>query len=83
MDPSERVVIGTVASVSASGFTVTTGTGQTVSVGRRSSTAYWQTGSLATARAITRGVKVAVLCTAAGSTLRASAVAVLPAHLWA
>ena len=83
MDPSERVVIGTVASVSASGFTITTGTGQTVSVGRRTSTAYWQTGSLATARAITRGVKVAVLCTAAGSTLCASAVAVLPAHLWA
>ncbi len=83
MDPSERVVIGTVASVSTSGFTITTGTGQTVSVGKRSSTAYWQTGSLATARVLTRGSRVAVLCTAAGSALCASAVAVLPAHIWA
>ncbi|MGE5135040.1 MAG: hypothetical protein ACM32E_19295 [Gemmatimonadota bacterium] len=83
MDPSERVVIGTVASVSASGITITTGTGQTVTVGRRTSTAYWQTGSLATARAVTRGVRVAVLCTAAGPALCASAVAVLPPHIWA
>ena len=83
MDPSERVVIGTVASVSASGFTITTGTGQTVSVGKRASTAYRQTGSLATARVLTRGSRVAVRCTAAGPALGASAVAVLPAHIWA
>jgi hypothetical protein len=83
MDPSERVVVGTVAGVSASGITITTGTGQTVTVGRRSSTAYWQTGGLASPRAVTRGAKVAVLCTGTGPALLASAVAVLPAHVWA
>ncbi len=84
MAPSERVVVGTVASVSPSGFTITTGAGQTVTVSKRDTTAYWRTtGSFASPQAVTRGSRVAVLGIPAGAALAAEAVAVLPDGLWA
>lgn len=78
MDTSERVVIGTVASVSPSSFTVTTGYGQTVTVQKEPATAYWKTGEQASAQSVTSGVGVAVLGIPAGPALCAEAVAVLP-----
>lgn len=82
MGTSEHVVVGTVASVSASGFTVATGSGQVVTVRKRASTSYWETGSLTPARSVTRGARVAVLVIQAGSAIAAEAVAVLPASVW-
>jgi hypothetical protein len=78
----EQVVVGTVATVSAANFTVTTGAGETVTVRKQPSTAYWKTGSLAPASAVIRGVRVAVLGTSAGPAISAAAVAVLPAYVW-
>jgi hypothetical protein len=76
------MVVGTVAAVSAASFTITTGTGHAVIVSKLTGTAYWQAGSLASASAVTRGTRVAVLGTPHGSAVAASAVAVLPAHVW-
>ena len=78
----ERVVVGTVARVSASSFTITTGAGQVVTIGRRSSTAYWKAGSPASPRAVSSGDRVAVLATPGGATMSAAAVAILPTQVW-
>jgi hypothetical protein len=80
--PFGRMVVGTVAAVSAASFTITMGTGQTLTVSKRPGTTYWKAGSLASARAVTRGTRVAVLATPHGSTISATAVAVLPGHVW-
>jgi len=77
--PFGRVVAGTVSSVSSSGFTITTGPGQKVTVVEQSSTTYRKAGSPASASAVTRGVIVAVLGSLSGSKFTATAVAVLPA----
>jgi hypothetical protein len=72
------VVAGTVGSVSSSGFTVTVGGGQTVTVGEQSSTVYRKAGNPASASAVTKGARVAVLGSRSGSKITAIAVAVLP-----
>lgn len=82
MAASERVVVGTVARVSAASFTVTTGAGEQVTVGRQSSTIYWQSGSPASPRAVICGARVAVLATPSGAAMSAAAVAVLPSKVW-
>jgi hypothetical protein len=78
----EHVVVGTVTAVSPSSFTITTGAGETVTIRKQPATAYWTTGSLASAGAVIRGVRVAVLGTSAGPAVSAAAVAVLPAYVW-
>lgn len=78
----ERVVVGTVARLSASSFTVTTGAGQVVTMNRHSSTAYWKAGSPASSRAVSCGDRVAVLATPVGTTMSAAAVAILPTQVW-
>jgi hypothetical protein len=78
MSPFGQVVAGTVGSVSSSGFTITGGGGQTVTVTEQSSTVYRKAGSPATASAVTRGVRVAVLGSQSGSKITAIVVAVLP-----
>ncbi len=72
-----REVVGTVASVSSSGFTVKTGAGQPVTVSGQSSTRYRKAGRPASASAVTRGAKVAVLGSLNGSTISAIVVSVL------
>ncbi len=76
--PLGRVIVGTVSSLSSSGFTLTTVPGQTVTVGETSATVYQKAGSSVTAGAITRGARVAVLGSpSGGSRISAIVVAVL------
>jgi Domain of unknown function (DUF5666) len=77
--PFGQVAAGTVSSVSASGFTLTTGAGQHVTVTEKPSTTYRKAGAPATASAITRGAAVAVLGSQNGLNMTATVVAVLPA----
>jgi hypothetical protein len=77
MSPFGQVVGGTVGSVSSSSFTVTVG-GKTVTVAEQPSTVYRKAGSPATASAVTRGARVAVLGSQSGSKITAIVVAVLP-----
>ena len=77
--PFGRVVAGTVSSVSSSGFTITTGPGQKVTVVEQPSTTYRKAGSPTSASAVARGVTVAVLGSLSGSKFTATVVAVLPA----
>jgi hypothetical protein len=77
MSPFGQVVAGVVGSVSSSSFTVTVGV-KTVTVAEQSSTVYRKAGNLATASAVTRGARVAVLGSQAGSKITAIVVAVLP-----
>lgn len=77
--PFGRVVVGTVSSVSSSGFTITTGSGQKVTVVEQHLTTYQKAGSPASASAVTRGVTVAVLGSLSGSKISATVVAVSPA----
>lgn len=77
MSPFGQVVAGTVGSVSGSTFTVTGSGGQPVTVREQPSTVYRQTGNPASASAVTRGARVAVLGTLSGTTMTATAVAVL------
>ena len=71
---------GTVASVSASGFTFTTPTGQTVTVDETSSTTYQDsTGATASASVVTTGEPVLVLGTVNSTTITAAQVTVEPA----
>jgi Domain of unknown function (DUF5666) len=70
---------GTVSSVSSSGFTLSTATGQKVTVKEASSTAYEQGTSPASASAVTDGEPVLVLGTTDSTTITATQVILQPA----
>ena len=76
--PAAGGSIGTASSVSASGFTLTTTTGQKVTIKEASSTTYEQGTSPASISAVTSGASVLVLGTADSSTITASQVIVDP-----
>src|ERR1700729_3867590 len=76
--PAAGGSIGTVGSVSASGFTLTTSAGQKVTVKVTSSTAYWQGAAAETASGVTRGESVLVLGTTNSTTITAARVIVQP-----
>jgi membrane-bound inhibitor of C-type lysozyme len=69
---------GTVSSVSASGFTLSTSTGQKVTVKEASSTTYEQGTSPASASAVTTGAPVLVLGTTDSTTITATQIIVPP-----
>jgi hypothetical protein len=69
---------GTVDSVSASSFTITTAAGQKVTVNKAPSTTYQNGTTSSSARAITKGASVLVLGTTNGTTITASQVIVQP-----
>jgi hypothetical protein len=75
---AEGGTVGVVDSVSASGFTVSTATGETVTVNEASSTTYQQGSTSASASAITTGETVLVLGTTSSTTITASQVIVQP-----
>jgi hypothetical protein len=76
--PAAGGTAGIVDSVSASGFTVSTATGQKVTVNEASSTTYQQGASSASASAITTGETVLVLGTTSSTTISATQVIVQP-----
>jgi hypothetical protein len=76
--PAAGGTAGIVDSVSASGFTVSTATGQKVAVNEASSTTYQQGTSSASANAITAGETVLVLGTTNSTTITATQVIVQP-----
>ena len=76
--PAAGGSIGTVATVSASGFTLTTSAGQKVTVKVTSSTAYRQGAEAAPASGVTAGESVLVLGTTNSTTITASRVIVQP-----
>jgi membrane-bound inhibitor of C-type lysozyme len=69
---------GTISSVSSSGFTLTTATGQKVTIKDASSTTYEKGTSPATASAVTTGEPVLVLGTTDNTTITATEVVVQP-----
>jgi hypothetical protein len=69
---------GTVSSVSSSGFTLTTATGQKVTIKEASSTTYEKGTSAATVGAVTTGEPVLVLGTTDSTTITATQVIVQP-----
>jgi hypothetical protein len=69
---------GTVDSVSASGFTLTTAAGQEVTVDEASSTTYQDGTSSTSASAVTSGASVLVLGMTSGTTITATQVVVQP-----
>ena len=71
---------GTVDSVSASGFTISTPAGQKVTVNKASSTTYQKGTSSISASAITKGASVLVLGTTNSTTITASQVIVQPTN---
>jgi hypothetical protein len=76
--PAAGGTSGTVTSVSASSFTISTSTGQKVTVKKASSTTYPKgTGSIS-ASAITKGQRVLVLGTVNGTTITAAQVILQP-----
>jgi Domain of unknown function (DUF5666) len=77
--PAAGGVVGTVSSVSTSSFTVSTSTGQKVTVKKASSTTYRRGTSSTSASAITKGKPVLVLGTTNGTTITATQVLVQPA----
>jgi hypothetical protein len=77
--PAAGGASGTVASVSATGFTISTSAGQKVTVNEASATTYQQGTSPVSATAITTGTPVLVLGTASGTTITATQVIVQPA----
>jgi hypothetical protein len=76
--PSEGGTSGTVDSVSAPTFVITTATGQRVTVSETSSTAYWNGTTSVLADAITAGETVLVLGIVSSTTITASQVTVEP-----
>jgi hypothetical protein len=76
--PAAGGTAGIVDSVSASGFTVSTATGEKVAVNEASSTTYQQGTSSASANAITAGETVLVLGTTSSTTITATQVIVQP-----
>jgi hypothetical protein len=77
--PAAGGVIGTVGSVSASSFTVSTSAGQKVTVKTSSSTTYRKGTSADSASVVTTGKPVLVLGTANGTTITATQIVVQPA----
>ena len=69
---------GTITSVTSSGFTLTTATGQKVTIKEASSTTYEKETSAATASAVTTGEPVLVLGTTDNTTITAAQVIVQP-----
>ena len=76
--PAAGGSIGTASSVTSSGFTLTTSTGQKVTIKEASSTTYEQGASPASISAVTSGASVLVLGTTDSSTITASQVIVDP-----
>ena len=76
--PAAGGSIGTASSVTSSGFTLTTSTGQKVTIKEASSTTYEQGTSPASVSAVTSGASVLVLGTTDSSTITASQVIVDP-----
>jgi hypothetical protein len=77
--PAAGGVVGTVSSVSASSFTVSTSAGQKVTVKKASATKYRNGTGSTSASAVTKGKPVLVLGTANGTTITATQVIVHPA----
>jgi hypothetical protein len=77
--PAAGGAVGTVASVSASSFTMTTAAGQKVTVDEASSTTYQNGTNSTSANAITTGESVLALGTTSGTTITATQVIVQPA----
>jgi hypothetical protein len=77
--PAAGGAAGTVASMSTSSFTVSTSTGQKVTVNEASSTSYQNASGSISASAITTGENVLVLGTTSGTTIAAAQVIVQPA----
>jgi hypothetical protein len=78
--PAAGGTIGTVSSVSTSGFTVSTSTGQKVTIKEASSTTYEKGTTPASATAITANESVLILGTTSGTTITATQVIVQPAN---
>jgi hypothetical protein len=78
--PAAGGVVGTVSSVSASSFTVSTSAGQKVTVKKASATTYRKGTSTTTAGAVTKGKSVLALGTTDGTTITATQVVVQPAR---
>jgi hypothetical protein len=76
--PAAGGAVGTVSSVSTSGFTISTSAGQKVTVDEASSTAYKKGTSSTTVSAITTGQPVLVLGTTSGTSITATQVIVQP-----
>jgi hypothetical protein len=76
--PASGGAAGTVGSVSASGFAISTSAGQKVTVDEASSTTYQKGTSPASASALTAGEPVLVLGTTSGTTITATQVIVQP-----
>ena len=76
--PAAGGTAGTVSSVSSSGFTLTTATGQKVTIKEASSTTYEKGTSAATVSAVTTGEPVLVLGTTDSTTITAAQVIVQP-----
>src|SRR6266702_1703385 len=76
--PASGGASGTVSNVSTSGFTLTTATGQKVTVDEASSTIYQKGTSSTSASAITNGECVLVLGTVSGTTITATQVIMPP-----
>lgn len=72
-------VVGTVASVSSTSFTVSARSGTTVTVDEQSSTTYYNGTTQATSSVVTKGATVAVQGTRSNDTVTATRVTVLPA----
>ncbi|MEA2423492.1 MAG: hypothetical protein QOF55_2591 [Thermoleophilaceae bacterium] len=77
--PAAGGVVGTVGSVSASSFTVSTAAGQKVTVKKASSTTYRKGTRSTSAGSVTRGRPVLVLGTTSATTITATRVVVQPA----
>ena len=77
--PAEGGASGTVGSVSTSSFTMSTSTGQKVTVNEASSTTYRNGTGSTSATAIATGESVLVLGTTSGTTITATQVVVQPA----
>jgi hypothetical protein len=77
--PAAGGAAGTVSSLSASGFTLTTSAGQKVTIKQAPSTTYQKQASPASASAITTGEPVLVLGTTSNTTITATQVTVEPA----
>jgi hypothetical protein len=76
--PAAGGTVGTVSGVSSSGFTLTTATGQKVTIKEASSTTYEKGTSAATVSAVTTGEPVLVLGTTDSTTITATQVIVQP-----
>ena len=77
--PAAGGTVGTISSVSSSGFTLTTATGQKVTIKEASSTTYEKGTSASTVSAVTTGEPVLVLGTTDSTTIIAAQVIAQPA----